>query len=469
MEFKGEMEREPLHSSSSSSDEGEGDHAFELPVSEVVRRGRRNTALALLVCLSAVAGVWSSPAGPFFDPLGVVAFGYIFGLFAFQNTFLEWPEVQPHILLLLVCSLAALAAPAALQAQDLWSELHVRITAWVLDAAVIVAGYRFMVRGPAYCHLEHGDLHGKTYVITGCNTGIGYETAKTLAAAGATVVFACRSEDKARASMRKVLEETDGDVEEEQLHFVKLDTSSFSSVRQFAASLKEAGLTPQNLILNAGVMLSNRSLSVDGLEMTMATNHFGHFLLVQLLLPEMLECERRGEQPRIVIVGSNMSYMHGRFDFEELDVIPNDEGIRKTYMRKPYELFRAYGQSKLANLHFTTELARRLKAKGSKIPVNQIHPGEVLTEVMRDMNPVLVKLNAIFRPLAHAFMKSPAQGSFCTLHLALDPSLATSDGASGAHFVRLSPAPLSEAGRDKAAAGRLWDISEMVTSQSSVV
>jgi len=232
--------------------------------------------------------------------------------------------------------------------------------------------------------------------------------------------------------------------------------------------LQKSGLKTHTLILNAGVMLRSRGVSVDGYEMTMATNHFGHHLLVQSLLPSLLEAESRGEQPRIVLVGSNMCYMHGQFDFGELGEVSRDEAAKKAYLDKPYELFRAYGQSKLANLHFTTELARRLRKQGSKIPVNEVHPGEVLTEVMRDMHPVVLRLYEVFKPLAHGFLKSASQGSFCTLHVATDPSLATSDGVSGAHFIRLSPAPLSKAGSDQGAAKKLWAISDRVTGEASM-
>jgi len=267
---------------------------------------------------------------------------------------------------------------------------------------------------------------------------------------------------------QKLVEEADGDVDEDQLHFIPLDTSNCASVRKFVELLQKSGLKTHTLILNAGVMLRSRGVSVDGYEMTMATNHFGHHLLVQSLLPSLLEAESRGEQPRIVLVGSNMCYMHGQFDFGELGEVSRDEAAKKAYLDKPYELFRAYGQSKLANLHFTTELARRLRKQGSKIPVNEVHPGEVLTEVMRDMHPVVLRLYEVFKPLAHGFLKSASQGSFCTLHVATDPSLATSDGVSGAHFIRLSPAPLSKAGSDQGAAKKLWAISDRVTGEASM-
>jgi len=410
-----------------------------------------------------------TPTGGVLDIPGIVACGYIFGLFCFQNWFLEWPTVAAHILLLLTCALCALAGPTGLQACGHWTNLVVQCSMWAADVAIIAAGYWCMVRGPAYAELDEDDLDGRTFVITGCNSGIGFEMAKVLACAGAKIVFACRSEDRARAAMKKLVDEADGKVENQQLHFVPLDTSSFASVRNFASLLQQSGLKPHTLILNAGVMMGSRTLSKDGLEMTMATNHFGHFLLTNLLLSSLLEAERCGEQPRIVIVGSNMCYMHGSFDFSELAVVSGDEKEKEAYLGKPYELFRAYGQSKLANLHFTTELARRLEDRGSKIPVNQVHPGEVLTDVMRDMHPVVVKLKNIFLPLAHGFLKSAPQGAFCSLHVATDPRLATSENINGAHFVRCNPAPLSKAGSDKEAAAKLWEISEQVTGIASTV
>lgn len=459
------VEREGFLSDTSSDSDDEV--PFNLPSSEMVTRSRGNTFIAVLFGLGVFVSVIFAPTGPIFDPLGIAAFGYIFFLFCFQNTFVEWPVVPWHIIALLVAALVSLGAPAVLHAWDLWKIAGTKIVAWALDILIIIAGYRWMVRGPACAHLDN--LTGKTFVMTGCSIGIGYKTAATLSTAGATVVFACRNEDRAKAAMKRLVEESGGRIAEAQLLFVPLDTSSFASVRRFATQLKEKQIEPHTLILNAEVMLSKRSLSEDGLEMTMATNHFGHFLLVSLLLPGLLEVESRGEQPRIVIVGSNMSYLHDLFDFSELDIISKDHGDGESYLERPYDLLRAYGQSKLANLHFTTELARRLRAKGSNIPVNQIHPGYVLTEVVRHVNPIVVKLIAIFGFLAHAFLKSPQQGSFCTLHVATDPDLATSGAVSGCHFVRCMPAPLSEAGRDREIALRLWYLSEQVTGAYSMV
>ncbi|CAE8599441.1 unnamed protein product [Polarella glacialis] len=273
-----------------------------------------------------------------------------------------------------------------------------------------------MVRGPSFKPTP-GSLAGRVCLITGCNSGIGYETAKALAEAGATVLFACRSEQRARIAMAKLLEESKAaGVLEKQLHFLPLDLSSLSSVRRCAKLLEESNLEVQTLVLNAGVMLRSRALSEDKFEMTMASNHLGHFLLVQLLLPHMLASESRGGQPRIVVVGSNLCYKLDVFDFSEV-VAVKDEREKRDFMAKPYELFRAYSQSKLANLLFTKELASRLWRQGSRIPVNCVHPGEVLTEISRDFHPAIVWLYGVFRPVCFALFKSQQQGAVCSTFL----------------------------------------------------
>eukprot|EP00444_Apocalathium_aciculiferum_P001068 CAMPEP_0183398572 /NCGR_PEP_ID=MMETSP0370-20130417/11352_1 /TAXON_ID=268820 /ORGANISM="Peridinium aciculiferum, Strain PAER-2" /LENGTH=254 /DNA_ID=CAMNT_0025579607 /DNA_START=81 /DNA_END=841 /DNA_ORIENTATION=+ len=254
MERKHEVENVLVNASSSESDSEDAKKVpFRVPTSEVVIRGHVQSAVAVLLVAAALVAIGFAPKGGVFDPIACIACGYIFGIFCFQNTFVEWPAVPCHILLLLASALAALLAPTGLQHVSLWAIWGVKCIAWAVDVAIVISGYRFMVRGPAYAHLGVGSLEGKTFVITGCNTGIGYETAKTLADAGATVVFACRSEDKALAAMKKIVEECAGQVQEEQLVFVPLDTSSFESVRRFAGLLEKTGVKPQTLILNAGV------------------------------------------------------------------------------------------------------------------------------------------------------------------------------------------------------------------------
>jgi len=163
-----------------------------------------------------------------------------------------------------------------------------------------------------------------------------------------------------------------------------------------------------------------------------------------------------------------MCYMHDAFDFSETVLCKGDDE-KKAFLLKPYAMFRAYGQSKLANVHFATELARRLQKKGSKIPVNVVHPGEVMTEVMRDMNKTVLWLYAIFRGPMNVLLKTPLQGAACTLHVATAPELATSDSVSGGYFLRLSPAPLSKACADATAAARIWALSMELTGAPPVV
>jgi len=329
-----------------------------------------------------------------------------------------------------------------------------------LSALFVVLAYLVMVRGPS-CSIAPGSLKSRTAIITGCNTGIGYETAKALAEAGGTIVFACRSEEKARSAMEQLCREAPT-VQEEQLKFMALNLASLDSVQKFTDDFRQSGLDLHLLIMNAGVMLSSRSITEDGLDGTMAANHFGHFLLVDLLLPRLKDAEARGEEPRIVVVGSTTSLLQERFDFSE--VLVHEKNGREAALAKPYSLMRSYGQSKLANLLFVRELAKRLELSGSKIPVNCVHPGQVLTEVHRDMNPVLVLLTKMFHYPAQLFIKTPKQGSFGTLYVATAPQLAKTSGLFLACHREL---PMPEAACDEDVARRLWMLSEVAVGISS--
>jgi len=207
-------------------------------------------------------------------------------------------------------------------------------------------------------------------------------------------------------------------------------------------------------------MMGSRQLSKDGFELTLASNHFGHFLLTQLLLPELLAAEARGEQPRIVALTSNLSYMHDGFDFAEAVRAEDGSPEQEAFLARPYSLFRSYGQSKLANVLFGNELSRRLRTLSSRIPVLLVHPGEVATDVMRDLPYVVVLALRLFRPFVWTLLKTPAQGSLNSVHATTCPSLATSDDTSAIYLDRLAPARANEAGCSAAAARRLWEISE---------
>mmetsp|Transcript_28709 Transcript_28709/g.79000 ORF Transcript_28709/g.79000 Transcript_28709/m.79000 type:complete len:465 (-) Transcript_28709:254-1648(-) len=434
-----------------------------------VSRARRNMTAALAVGAAAIAMAATSQTGSWLgalsalDPCACTAALYVFGLFCVQSSFHEWPEVEHKVLALLASALACMLLPSSLP-------VAARPALWVLDVCVMVAAHRTMVRGPC-CQPLSGSLCGRVCVITGCNSGIGLTTAEALLLAGAKVVFACRSKGKAEAAMSELLKRTASQgVAEEQLVFMPLDLSSLASVRRFAELFQAADLPLHLLVLNAGVMLSSRALSEDGLEMTLASNHFGHFLLVNLLLPQLKDTEKAtmaadaasDAVPRIVVVSSSMCYATVAFDFSEAVVARGEQEVA-AFLRRPYTLFRAYAQSKLANLLFTVELSRRLKDCGSNIPVNAVHPGEVLTDVMRDMHWLIVKAYSLVRPLLYCVFKSGHQGSFCTLHVATSPALATAEQLSGAYFMRLAPAEIPVAARDVEAARRLWELSEKAT------
>ncbi|MBO0855061.1 MAG: SDR family NAD(P)-dependent oxidoreductase, partial [Nocardia sp.] len=193
------------------------------------------------------------------------------------------------------------------------------------------------------------DQSGRTIIVTGANSGLGAATTRALVAAGAEVIMACRDEVKARA----VADSIGGD----RVQVRRLDLADLSSVREFAGGIDGADV----LINNAGVMAVPRRRTADGFEMQFGTNHLGHFALTGLLLDKIAD--------RVVTLSSLM-HMIGRIDLAD----PN-------YQQRSYERWRAYGQSKLANLMFARELQRRLAAAGSAKLSLAAHPGYAATEL----------------------------------------------------------------------------------------
>lgn len=189
---------------------------------------------------------------------------------------------------------------------------------------------------------------GRRFVVTGANSGVGFETAKALAAAGAHVVLACRNEEKGREAAGLMT----GEVEVR-----RLDVSSLASVREFAAGIGDVDV----LINNAGIMAVPFGHSADGVELQFATNHLGHFALSMLLLPRLTD--------RVVVV-SSQAHRSGDLDLDDLD-----------WERRPYQGFAAYGASKLANLVFLGELSRRLTAAGSTLRATGAHPGTTASAI----------------------------------------------------------------------------------------
>ncbi|CAK9011284.1 unnamed protein product, partial [Durusdinium trenchii] len=254
-----------------------------------------DSLLAIFASAAAVAGALRA-GRPGFKGLDLVAGAstlYILIMYCFQSSFLEWPEPgfqKPQAFL--TASLGNLLLPNLLAMKGFWAP-PTRLLSITFSCGLAFQAYQQLVKGPSY---RPPKLQDRVFFVTGANSGIGFEASKAFALAGATVVFGCRDQKRATTAMRALV--TEG-VSEAQLHFLPLDLTSLQSVRRCAQLLEESGLKVDVLVLNAGVMRRCRELTEDGFEMTMAANHLGHFLLVQLLVPHLLAQEAQGRHPRV--------------------------------------------------------------------------------------------------------------------------------------------------------------------------
>ncbi|HEX6673891.1 MAG TPA: oxidoreductase [Actinomycetes bacterium] len=291
---------------------------------------------------------------------------------------------------------------------------------------------------------EVPDQQGRTVVVTGANTGIGFEAARVLAGRGATVVLACRDLAKAADAADRIAAATSA----AKVETLRLDLASLASVRQAAEELRSRHPRLDLLINNAGVMMPPYGRTEDGFELQLGTNHLGHFALTGLLLDRLLAVPGS----RVVTV-SSMAHRQGRIDLDDLQ---SERRYRRTA---------AYGQSKLANLLFTYELQRRLVAAGAPTIAVAVHPGAVTTELQRHL-PLGMRLVAT--PLMAALgQRSPAMGALATLRAATDPTAKGgeyygSEGrfGFGGHPVRLESSARSH---DAEVQRRLWQRSEQLT------
>ena len=281
------------------------------------------------------------------------------------------------------------------------------------------------------------DLSGKTAVVTGANSGLGYETALALAGHGANVVMACRDERRGTEALERVRSEApDASVE-----LSLLDLADLTSVRKFAESYAGERHQLDILVNNAGVMaLPERRETADGFEMQLGTNHFGHYALTGLLLPQLQA--RPGS--RVVSVTS-FGHKVGRMDFDDLQ------------WERKYRKWFAYGRSKLANLLFTFELDRRARAGGSAIVAAVAHPGYAKTNLQSGTS---------FQ--ASTFMaQSAADGALPQLYAATAPDVQSGEffGPSGFMEQRGAPKRVKAAKKayDTEDARRLWELSEQST------
>ncbi|HAS12533.1 MAG TPA: short-chain dehydrogenase [Acidimicrobiaceae bacterium] len=293
-----------------------------------------------------------------------------------------------------------------------------------------------------------GDLRGRTAVVTGANSGLGLESARALAAAGARVLLACRDAERARGALDSVATEATGAEPE----VVRLDLADLDSVT--AAAEDVAGRVDRLDILlnNAGVMAIPLRRTAQGHEAQFGTNHLGHFALTGRLLPVLLAAG----QPRVVTTSSFMHHM-GRMRWDDLD------------WQRGYRKWEAYGQSKLANLLFTFGLDRRARAAGTSLVAAGAHPGYASTELQR-RGPEMSgnKVMAVAMGLANrAVAQTPEGGALPQLYAAVSPEVQGGDylGPGGLFELRGSPSKVRAAKRAyrEADAERLWQASEELT------
>lgn len=272
------------------------------------------------------------------------------------------------------------------------------------------------------------DLAGKTYVITGSNTGIGRVTAIELARRGGRVLLACRSKEKTVEVLAEIREQCGDDVAD----FVPLDLASFSSVRACAKQIAEKTDRIDALINNAG-LAGKRGLTQDGFEMTFGVNHLGHFLLTRQLLDLM----KQSRPSRIVTVSSKTHHSTKRFELDKV------QESTSSWTGLP-----EYCMSKLANILFTAELARRLEGTG--VTTYAVHPGVIASDVWR-------RVPWPFRFIIKLFMISVEEGAQTSIHCAAAPDVAMETGL---YYDECWPAKPSSLASNAELAAALWQKSE---------
>jgi len=299
------------------------------------------------------------------------------------------------------------------------------------------------------------NLSGKTALITGANSGIGYQAAVELARHGAHVILAVRDVHKGHDALQKLLREAAvGHVGQgltrPTAEIALLDLASLASIRNFALGFNARRLPLDILINNAGVMaLPTRQLTEDGFERQFGTNHLGHFTLTGYMVPQLLGAE----EPRVVTV-SSLAHRNGKIDFDNLQ------------SERSYTPWKAYQNSKLANLLFAFELHRRARAQGSKLISIACHPGISRTQIVTNGPGSDLKTSILFGPLK--FLTSPdTEGAEPTVYAAADPNAHSGEFIGPDGFLEFRGHPKVVRARKKACdpevAQKLWAVSEQLT------
>ncbi|XP_062717296.1 retinol dehydrogenase 14 isoform X2 [Aedes albopictus] len=304
----------------------------------------------------------------------------------------------------------------------------ISIVAYVITAiAVFLSIFKYYLYITLGKITSSRNMEGKTVIVTGANSGIGKETARDLAKRGARVIMACRNMETAAKARDEIVKETGNN----NVFLKKLDLSSQASIREFAADVLKSETKLDVLIHNAGFAETfKKSKSVDGIEFTMATNHYGPFLLTHLLIDLL----KRSAPSRIVIVASEL-YRFASVDLNNLNPVNSLPGY-------------LYYVSKCANIMFTRELARRLE--GTNVTANCLHPGMIDSGIWRNVPfPLTIPMAAV-----KLFFKTNEEGAQTSLHLACSTEV---EGVSGKYFRDCKEAGLTAGISDMEKAKKLWE------------
>lgn len=281
-------------------------------------------------------------------------------------------------------------------------------------------------------------LHGKTVIVTGANSGIGYHITGQLGARGAKIIMACRDMEKCEKARQEIIERTYN----RKICCKKLDLASMASIKEFAEDFNKNESRLDILVNNAGIMRCPRKTTIDGFEMQLGVNHLGPFLLTHLLLDKL-----KSSAPSRIVNLADISHKKGKINFQDLN------------SDKEYDPGKAYDQSKLANVLFTKELAKRLEGTG--VTVNAVYPGICQTEIGRHMTVNNSSFSQfVLKPLFSLLVRSAQEGASTPTYCAISTAV---DNVSGKFFYDFKEREVLGEATDENISRRLWLTSEKWT------